>query len=455
MVFIPNNFKYHIENKAIGAILVLWQNTFTDNDMDLINNNPNILIEWYRGNNHPLSVDVIENDKFYPNTENIGKFICDMDLEYNDNIIKNSEFITEDFWNIEDGNYGIINEVASIQVSQDKDSCLFYYTEDIQAAGRIFLFEIEVKYTNASLILINNSENRITEPGKYKFILQDNIELPINIKIYGSGSYTELDNIYLKEITSPYLEIQNEDILPSYIRNINEPMGLDKLRILGDTFGFSKRSVDSNLVYFPGNNSVIDTGVSIDGSLNSFGIMMSFSLPLVDTGENQYIANGTGRRFVFIMHRTGDPLNVLHIGFGSQIFQVTLDSSLNFHAMLVNWNKDTGEFSFAIDGSSLSPGISGDFYSFTNYFYLGGFDIQGKYTFNGYLGGGVMSSFIINETTWLDFWDNNKDKKLIKDEIILDCNTYRFCEEPFRCGEPSLIDCEEFLDCNDELVCWY
>jgi hypothetical protein len=230
---------------------------------------------------------------------------------------------------------------------------------------------------------------------------------------------------------------------------------MNKLRFISNELGLPIRSIDNNLIYFDGNKGVVDTGVSIDGSENNFGIMLSFSLPLKDTGENQYIANGTGRRFIFMMHKTGDPLNVLHIGFGSQIFQLTLDATYNFHAMIVNWNKDTGEFQFSIDGLPLSNPIPGNFYSFTNFFYLGAFNQIGDYCFNGYLGGGVLSSNIITNNTWLEFWEINKDKKPIQEEIFADCNNYRFCDEPIKCGELTLLDCEEFLYCSDEITCFH
>jgi hypothetical protein len=232
-------------------------------------------------------------------------------------------------------------------------------------------------------------------------------------------------------------------------------MGLNKLRFLQDVSGLPYRMMNDNVAIFSGNKDVIDTGISINGDENDFSIMMSFSLPKEDTGENQYIANGTGRRFVFMMHKTGEALNSLYIGFGSQIFQVTLDTSLSFHAMIVTWNKTNGVFKFAIDGNPLSQDYPGDFYSFTNYFYLGAYNNAGDYSFSGYIGGGIMSSNIIDEATWLDFWENNKNKIPYDGDFLIDCDNYRFCEEHVRCGIPNFLDCEEFLECTDEINCWH
>ena len=218
----------------------------------------------------------------------------------------------------------------------------------------------------------------------------------------------------------------------TYSRILESEYGLQNMRLLHNQ-GTAFKVIENNIISIAP-RELIDTSVGID-SVHDFSMMLSFSLPLGDYGENQYLAyaNSPTGDNVYIMYPTGNALNELVVGLGRQVFNLTVDPALINHAMIVVWNAINQEVQFSYDGYNLSPALPFIFQGYTNPMVIGARDINGSEGFDGNIGEGVLYSGLLSNTEWLDFWNRVKDVTLTNPVDEIECDELYACEEYFVC----------------------
>ena len=454
---LPISSRYRIENKEIGPVVVLWNNEFSQNDLDVFNADPAKIIEWYKGDRDlesQISIVVEEDDKFFANTETSGKYLFDMDLEHLDSILENGNFESNDYWESIDGNLIIYDNKAFFTVPNDRTmATLMYNNTNINLHNKKYKIKIALKLNNVRRCEIRYSsysdlKHYIFVDGVHEFIVEDIYNLDLRLDFIGDGT-AEIDYILLEEITSPVIKIQGD-----FERTFHNKYGLQNIRIDRNTINLPKRLIDGNFIRFNGTKEYVNTGIAIDGITNNFSMMLGFSLPVRDMGRTQFIASAPGNPGLYLVHRTGTPLNVLTVGIGDKGFEITFDTSYAFHAIVMVWDVVNQTIQFAYDDTDLTNPIPFSFNGHTNHFIMGAYNETGSYSFNGYVGEGILSSNIIDNQTWLDFWNKIKNSSLFELPYLLDCDEYYFCEDDWKCPEMIELPCEDLLDCSDYISCF-
>ena len=308
---ITTETEYILSNVRIGHIVILHSIRFPTQDLEFLDNDPGVLIEWARGEDNPLNVQRGPNDSYYPNTEYSGN---------------------------------IIREMTDIS-------------------------------------------NTLTIEGEFLRLKRS----PAGLQV--SRTVLSIDEIPTERIKGKYV--------------------------------------------FMNGNEVMHTGVAIDGLTTDFTMMMSFTLPLRDPGHNQFIAFGNGENKIFLMHKTGDPINRLNVGIGRQMVTIDLDPSVPFHAMVMIWDYINQTIKFAKDGEPLSQDFPLIFDGKTEPVFLGAMNYLGEQGFYGFIGQGVLAATKVTESEWLDFWNSVKDERpfIIPENVL--------CDEYYRCNE--LWDCDSSI----------
>ena len=210
-----------------------------------------------------------------------------------------------------------------------------------------------------------------------------------------------------------YAEIQNytPECRTTYL---NTKHGLNNTRLLRDASGRTELAIDTRLARFDGSGQAIDTKVAIDGSLTDFTMMMAFTLPEVSSPVT-YIANSAGdvnSNRLSIMHEDGSPINELRAQIGKFASTMTFDEANPIHAMVAVFNQATSELQIAIDGDTLSAPFPIVFDGVTGTVLFGALNTGGTGSVTGYIGEGVLSADMLDESAWQEFWARVKDTQL-------------------------------------------
>jgi hypothetical protein len=291
----------------------------------------------------------------------------------------------------------------------------------------------------------------ITEGGNIIFLPirgeSDEIKIYFNSEETFSIRISDIRIYPAKEYNFLFLEGVNSPILES-----NSYYGLQRNRTIDVEGNVAFKPIDSKQVFFRGMNEYIDTPVSVNGLTSDFSMMMSFSLPFQDIGRDQYLVNGTGPdgNEIFIKHITGNPLNILQIGFGKQMLQVTLNPSFNIHALCVVWDHNNQKIRFAKDGEDLSEEVDYVFDGQTNPVVIGAYDISGNKSFYGLIGEGIFSTEKIDNDDWIQYWDRVKNETPSFVPTEVECNEYYSCEEYWMCD--SLLEYSNHFYYGDFLL---
>jgi len=465
---LPNQDYYRFQGITIGSILVLWNNTFTQNDLDILNEKPIHLLNWFLGLSNPFSIIKEDEDKFYPNSENRA-------------ILQN---INGNIW----GETSIFSHISAYSGSD--------LTVTDEGNGVYLIEGIASFYTYSHFLFNLNNYYDIPIPCKIEFDLElvsGNIE-DAQIEQYFQGNNFGYDvkvtpitvtsgknviylparaeqshiYVYLKSSAAFSIRLSNISIYASEVYDFlplmgsaptnlisNSYYGIQKLQATEIEGGIIFKQIDSNQIILRGLDEYIDTAVSVDGVNYDFSMMMAFSLPFKDIGKDQYLANATSSNGneLFIKHQTGNPLNILHVGLGRQMFQITFDPALEIHALIFVWDHVNQTIKFAKDGEDLSAEFSYVFDGQTNPVIIGAFDTDGKNGFYGLIGEGILSSDMITNENWLQFWDSVKDEKPTTMPSIIECDEVYSCQEYWLCQGEEELDCTDYIQCGDILIC--
>jgi len=369
---------------------------------------------------------------------------------------------TKDTGNTPEKYHGEMNSGSSIDIMG---------TVDIPGTPTIYVFD----YSTHSFIsttspisgkigMIICLMNNTFTPGDID-IFNDDPDMAVKWALGGDAGISivkeDVDKIYclmeqsgetLKEIT----EDPNDDlqIVGEYTRQHKEIFGPQKLRFYVIQTGVPTQFIDSEFIRCNA-GAFVDTGVPIDGGNNNFAMMLQFMLPEIENNEYQFLASASQNdEKLFIYHEPGTPLNQIFVGIGKTSINLTLDESLYSHAMCVSFDVINSKIQFGIDGSPLSAPYDISFTSTTSPMILGAYNDTGDYGFLGYLGEGILTSNVISEQDWLDFWNSVKDRRPLAAPENINCGEYYNCDDNWGCPAPLVaLDCNISHNCDDYSTC--
>jgi len=464
---LPNQPFYIFNDIVIGSILVLWYNHFTDDDLDILNEKTSSLLDWYYGLNNPFSIIRQQEDKLYPNTENRASIqLAEGNLFSSDNIF--DVVSAPDTSSISVTNEGLGKYlIEGNQSNFDNAEFYFLLTRTFNSPLPCKIsFDLELISGNLKDCSIEQYHQGSDYGQKVKitsnilFENENNIYFPtkatenkIQIYLNSNNAFSfRLSNIKINPIET-YNFIYVEGNAPTSLIS-NSYYGVQRQQIMTIEGNIGYRSINSRQAYFRGLNEFIDTKVSIDGKNYDFSIMLAFTLPFKDIGKDQYIANGIGLNGneLYIKHISGNPLNVLHVRIGRQMFQVTFDPDLFVHSLIVIWDHNNNTIKFSKDGEDLSSPFPFVFDDQINPIILGALNNSGENSFYGLMGEGILTTNIISNQEWLDFWERVKNQKPYIAPSEVDCDEYYTCYEEWNCAGEYELDCSEVIECGDFLI---
>jgi len=460
-----NTFK--LENKIISSVVILWNRLFSYNDLNILSEDPIKIIRWALGEKGILSIDKKHEDIFYPVTELRNSVLMPIYYDYdNENIFNSLESETsleiidngDGSWNIKgDGNgentiQFLIDNIYNIPtplkilyeisvISGNLKSFDFIGYEAGTGFGDRINFDNVISHKqglNSYLGINKTSENNI-----YFYVSNDS---PFEIKI---------SNII---INPPSSNFQNWVYGGFKFNKINNSeFGPQNIRLQEDSFNLPTRLINVNYSLYKGLNEFLDTPVSINTIDNNLSVMMGFKLPEYDPGYDIYLVNAINENGeVFsIKYISGDLLNTLYVKLGNLSSRITFDNNLENHALIMIWDKTNQTLSMAKDGMDLSSPASFIFNEITNPVIIGAKNNNGENSYNSYIGEGILTTDIITNEKWLEFWDRIKDIELWIPPKYVNCNEVYYCDDSWDCdpGIPNYINCDEVYECGEFIFC--
>jgi len=463
---IQNN-TFRLENKTIASVLILWNRLFSYNDLNILSEDPIKIVRWAFGEENILSIDKKNEDVYYPITELRNSVLMPLDYNYsNENIFNSLDSETsleiidnnDGSWNIKGNGNGeetiqfLLNDIYNVPTPLKISYKITLISGNLEAfnflgydAGTNFGDKIEFD------IIISQKENfntylsvNKTQENKIYFYVSNNS--PFEIKISDIS------------INPPSLSFQNWVYGDFKFDKINNSQfGPQNIRVQEDSFNLPMRLIDVNYSHYKNLNEFLETPVSINSVNNNLSVMMAFRLPEYDPGHDLYLVNAMNENGeVFsIKYISGDLLNVLYVKLGNLSARVTFDQNLENHALIMIWNKTDQTLSMAKDGSDLSSPSSFIFNEITNPVVIGAKNINGENSYNSYIGEGILTTNIISNDKWLDFWNRIKDIELWVPPKYVNCDEKYYCEDTWDCDtdSPNYINCDEIYECGDFIFC--
>ena len=227
-----------------------------------------------------------------------------------------------------------------------------------------------------------------------------------NFRAYYPCNDTQGGNLLWDTVSDSTIEIQNyvEECRTTYA-NIN--YGATDIHYTKDTNGHLNGKVPKNnhQISFTGDSNYVATGVVIDGSTN-FSMMMAFTEhELATTGVIATTGGEDGVDNKIALRYEDDGSVTVIIGKTTLDATPHLDPNLPIHAFVCVYDATTKEVLGGADGADLQSFGTVDFDGVT----LNEVRIGTNYTkmqpYKGRVGEGVLAAVLIDNDTWLQFWD--------------------------------------------------
>jgi len=419
---LPHSDTYFLRGGKIGSIAVLWDQEFTQEDLDKLNEEPELFIRWGMGEYVGLSISKSPNDKFYPAFELNGEIL----LEINGDIDLDNDYFVPPLsydpgWiDNGDGSYtfdstqAIDNRGFLENIVDHPDGNLnkvFYSRMYIESDNN--LDNLSLPYDGSGYMNFELTKNKYVD-GLSGWQSSSKGYIFAN-KVSGDGIAT-IKNISVHEVLGDYLSILSElgDPLTRVTRYSNLSTGPQRTRFKIKASAVVEQYIETQHLKFDNHESYIDTDIVIDGSQTSFSMMLAFTPPEENLDVYQYLASsGYGSNRIYLFHNKDYPKERFNIQIGQNTFVIDVTPNLPINAICAVYNHNTGELLAGFDGNPLQSMGTITFDGSTDRSLVFGVKIPNHdaetYSYNGYIGQGVASADVISETEWQEFWNNVKD----------------------------------------------
>ena len=231
---------FRLENVTFNSLVVLDNKSFTQDDLDLINNDPELLVRWGLGEDVGFSIGVKQaNDKYYPCTEDDqNDFLLEIGYSEGNEV----GVLTDCTDTVINGT--VVNENGSIHLISDGSSSYCYCSNSNKKfntiANKQYILTVSCKLISANgWNVYNQSIDNHLIGGSWNDQYQisgtrSNLFTAAGnevIRLYAWGvNGDKYDGVYtklsIKEILSDYLPING-----TYSRAYNSQYGLQALRL--------------------------------------------------------------------------------------------------------------------------------------------------------------------------------------------------------------------------------
>ena len=410
---------FRIESVTFNSLVVLDNKSFTQDDLDKINEEPELLVKWGLGEN-VLSIPKESNDKYYPCTENYEDSTC---LRLNTNPVIEigiQSLDTNDLTLTSDKSLTLTHEPnGDIKIESDGTvdgygTVFIDLNNEVTETGGSYVVTFSKETLDAAIIRLNNlnfagySINGICEgdPNVFFYVEQavdDTARLTVQLDYsdsVGTPSTTYIRNLQISKVANTLA------INGTYTRNFTSSYGLQTLRLELDGASVPTKVIDTNRVKFHGKGEQIDSGVVVDGSQTDFTMMVAISSDQSGNGRWAKFVDGGGSTDTnnrMILQRNDD-LNEVYLGIGDTTWIMPLDMSLSVNAFCAVYNHQTGEVLGAMNGEPLqSFGTIVFDKPHTDSIVFGGAGDDTNRT-QHFMGEGISAAEMQSEAAWFDYW---------------------------------------------------
>jgi hypothetical protein len=466
---LPLQNYYEFTNINISSVVVLWNRFFSDLEMDKLNNNPVTLVNWAWNKENDLSYSRLPDDKVYFMSEMRNYAKDNIEIWDTNSIFDSVNASSGSNLIIVDNGDGSWNISGGGQAPENGENFQWQITtNEYNPKPHEIIFDLEIISGDleSCKIISNFVGNDHTAAVKLKNPIK--FEEGLNNIFLSSRSNEAQIYVYIDNIRPFEIKISNIKVLPllsdyifaegnNSLNFINDSLyGIPSIRSLEYKSGIYSDIINGNLVNFKGTNEYIATGMLINPTQTNISIMIAFTIPNSGEEFQDLVIGGSNITRENAFHLEANSITgQINVKFGNSYFDITpyLNPDFFIHGVCMTYNTATGEIYGAADGQDLQ--------SFGNIIFSQQIDQNisigsnyGEKPYRGFIGEGILSTNIISNNEWLEFWERVKDQNPIKIPSIIDCDEYYSCESYWKCGEPNYLNCSEELPCDEEISCY-